>query len=191
MGEMAIEFRPPTRPITVDDFQRMCDSGILKPEERVELIEGELFAVPSMNAPHASVVARMMSVLMARLGERALIWTQLPLVVSDRSEPFPDLTLLRLRDDYYRERLPVGDDQFAVIEISDTMLPFDRGAKLRMYAKAAIADYWIVDVNGQTIEICRDPHDLGYGSRTVIAKGQSVAFAAFPDVVFAVDELLG
>jgi len=191
MGEMAIEFRPPTRPITVDDFQQMCEYGILKPDERVELIEGELFAVPSMNAPHAGTVARMMYVLMARFSERALVWQQSPLVVSERSEPFPDLTLLRLRDDYYSGCLPGNDDQFAVIEISDTMLPFDRGAKLRMYAKAGIADYWIVDVNGKTIEICRDPHDIGYGSRTVVAKGGSVAFAAFPDIVLAVDELLG
>jgi Uma2 family endonuclease len=191
MGEMAIEFKPPTRPITVADFQQMCEYGILKPDERVELIEGELFAAPPVNAPHASVVARMMHVLMARLGEQVLVWPQLPLVVSDRSEPFPDLTLLRLRDDYYRGALPARDDQFAVIEISDTMLLFDRGAKLRMYAKAGIADYWVVDVNGKTIEVCRDPHDIGYATRTIIAKGESVAFVAFPDVVFAVDELLG
>ena len=191
MGEMAIELRPPTRPITVAEFQQMCECGILKPDERVELIDGELFAVPSKNASHASVIARMMYVLMARLQERALVWQQLPLVVSERSEPFPDLTLLRLRDDYYCGRLPSSDDQFAVIEISDTMLPFDRGAKLRMYAKAGIADYWIVDANGKTIEICRGPHELGYGSRTLVAKGGKVAFAAFPDNVFTVDELLG
>jgi Uma2 family endonuclease len=191
MGEMAVEFKPPTRPITVDDFQKMCESGILKPDERVELVDGELFAIPSMNAPHAGTVARMMHVLNAQLRDRALVWSQLPLVVSERSEPFPDITLLRLRDNYYCDRLPAGDDQFAVIEISDTMLLFDRGAKLRMYAKAGIADYWIVDVNGKTVEICRDPHELGYGSRTVTTKGESVSFAAFPDVVFTVDELLG
>ncbi len=191
MGEMAIEFRPPTRPITVDDFRQMCEHGILKPDERVELIEGELFAVPSMNAPHAGTVARMLHFCMARLAERTLVWQQSPLVVSERSEPLPDLALLRLRDDYYCEQLPHGDDQLAVIEVSDTMLLFDRGTKLRMYAKAGIADYWIVDVNGKTIEICREPHDIGYGSRTTVTKGNTVAFAAFPDVVFTVDELLG
>ena len=191
MGDMAIEFRPPIRPITVDEFQKMCDSGIIMPDERVELIDGELIARPSMNPPHASVVMRMQYVLMARLSEHALVWSQLPLVVSDRSEPFPDLTLLRLREDYYCGRLPAGDDQFAVVEISDTMLRFDRGAKLRMYAKAGITDYWIVDVNGKTIEVCREPHEIGYASRTIVAKGGNVAFAAFPDVVFTVDELLG
>jgi len=191
MGEMAIEFKPPTRPITVADFQRMCECGILTPDERVELVDGELIAIPPMNAPHASIVTRMAYVLMERFRTRALVWQQMPLVVSERSEPFPDITLLRLRNDFYRSRLPDRDDHFAVVEVSDTMLPYDRGAKLRMYAKAAIADYWIVDVNDEKIEICRDPHELGYGSRTVIAKGGSVAFAAFPDVVFTVDELLG
>jgi len=191
MGEMAIEFKPPTRPITVEDFQRMCDSGIIKSDERVELIEGELIAIPPMNAPHASVVMRMTYVLMERLRERALVWQQMPLIVSARSEPFPDITLLRLREDFYRPRLPDLDDHFAIVEVSDTMLAYDRGAKLHMYAKAGITDYWVVDVNGEKIEICRDPHELGYGSRTVSTKGGSVAFAAFPDVVFTVDELLG
>ena len=191
MGEMAIEFRPPTRPITVDDFQRMCETGIIKPDERVELIEGELIAIPPVNAPHASIVTRMQYVLMERLRELALVWQQMPLVVSERSAPFPDITLLRVREDFYRSRLPNRDDHFAVVEVSDTMLPYDRGAKLRMYAKAGIADYWIVDVNAEKIEICRDPHELGYGSRVVATKGDSVAFAAFPDVVLSVDELLG
>ena len=191
MGEMAIEYKPPTRAITTDEFQQMCEAGILKPEERVELVEGELFPIPPMNPPHASIVTRMAYVLMERLRERALVWQQMPLVVSDRSEPFPDLALLRRRHDFYRARLPRFDDHFAVIEVSDAMLRFDRGAKLRMYANAGIADYWIVDVNGETIEICRKPHDIGYGVRATYAKGESVAFAAFPDVVFTVDELLG
>ena len=191
MGEMAIEFRPPTRPITVDQFQKMCDSGIITPDERVELVDGELIAIPPMNAPHASIVTRMAYMLMERLRGRALVWQQMPLVVSERSEPFPDIALLRLREDFYRTRLPNRDDHFAVVEVSDTMLPYDRGAKLRMYAKAGIGDYWIVDVNGETIEMCRDPHELGYGSRTVATKGASVAFAAFADVIFTVDELLG
>ena len=191
MGEMAIEFKPPTRPITVDEFQRMAASGIIKPDERVELVDGAILSIPRMNAPHASIVARVTHVLMVRLGEFALVWTQLPLVVSEWSQPQPDVALLRLRDDYYSKRLPEPDDHFAVVEVSDTMLPYDRGAKLRMYAKAGIADYWIVDVNGGKIEICRDPHELGFGSRVFATKGDSVAFTAFPDVIFTVDELLG
>jgi Uma2 family endonuclease len=190
MGEMAIAYRPPTRAITVSEFQQMWETGILKPDERIELIDGDLVMIPPMNAPHASIVARVTDVLQ-RLRQRALIWAQLPLVTSERSQPLPDVTLLRLRDDYYRERLPAPADHFAVIEISDTMLRYDRGVKLQMYAKTGIADYWIIDVNGRTIEICREPHDLGYGSRTMHVKGDSVAFAAFPDVVFTVDELLG
>lgn len=191
MGEMAIEYRPPTRPITVDEFQQMYETGIIKPDERVELVDGELIVMPGMKAPHASIVARVTDVLSQRLRSLALAWPQLPLITSEWSQPLPDVTLLRLRNDYYSERLPTPEDHFAVVEVSDTMLRFDRGAKLRMYAKAGIADYWIIDVNGKTIEICREPHDIGYGSRTMYAKGETVTFAAFPDVVFSVDELLG
>jgi Uma2 family endonuclease len=191
VSDMEAQIEVPYRPISVDEFDKMAEAGILAPDERVELIDGRIVVRERMNAPHASIVARIMRVLVQRLGDRAMVWPQLPLVISDRAKPFPDVTLVRVRGDDYRERLPHPEDVFAVVEVSDTRLAFDRGDKLRMYANAAIPEYGIVDVNARTIELCREPHDLGYGSRTPAALGDSIAFAAFPDVVFSVDELLG
>ena len=191
VSDMAIQFEAPYRPITVHEFDKMVDAGIIGPDERVELVDGRIVLRERMNAPHASIVARIMHVLVRRLGERCSVWQQLPFVLSDRAKPFPDLALVRSRPDYYGTRLPRREDVFAVVEVSDTMLAFDRGDKLRLYAKTAIPEYWIVDVKARTIEMCRDPHDLGYGSRAIAVLGTAVAFAAFADVAFSVDELLG
>lgn len=191
VSDMANAAESPERLITVDEFDRMLEHGIIGPDERLELIEGRLVRREPVNAPHASIVARLTNALAHGLRGRALVWPQLPIVAAERSKPFPDVSLVRTRADHYGARLPVPDDVLAVIEVSDTRLRFDRGDKLRLYAKAGIAEYWIVDVNARTIELCRDRHDLGYGSRTVATSGDSVAFQASPNVLFSVDELLG
>ncbi len=191
VSDMANATEFPERLITVEEFDRMLDRGILDPDERLELIEGRLVRREPMNPPHASIVARLTKRLERGLGNRVLLWPQLPIVAAERSKPFPDLSLVRMQDDYYGTRLPVPDDILAVVEVSDTRLRTDRGEKLRLYARVGIAEYWIVDVKKKTVEIYREQHQLGYASCAVAAKGQNVAFAAFPDAVFSVDELLG
>jgi len=194
VSDMAAELQTPessVRRFTVDEFDQMFETGILGPDERVELVEGEIIARETMNAPHASMVWRIQQHLQRALGDRAAIWAQLPVIMSGRSKPFPDFALLHLRDDLFRERLPNAADTFAVVEVSDTSLAIDRGKKLRLYAKAAISDYWIVDVKARTVEIYGEPHDLGYGQRALFRGDERVAFAAFPYIELSVDELLG
>lgn len=191
MGDMAHTTAVPQRLYTVEEFDRMLDSGMLDPDDRFELIEGRLVRREPVNPPHASIMARLTKRLERRLGDQVLIWNQLPFLAGPRSKPFPDAALVRFREDYYRSGLPVPADVVAVVEVSDAMLRIDRGPKLRLYAKAGIPEYWIVNVKKNTIEVHRDRHDLGYGSPTVARKGSSVAFAAFPDVTFSVEELVG
>ncbi|HEY0394517.1 MAG TPA: Uma2 family endonuclease [Candidatus Elarobacter sp.] len=179
------------RLITVEEFDRMWERGIIGPDDRLELVEGRLVRRETMNAPHASIVARLTSVVTRTLANRALTWAQLPFVATERSKPVPDLTLLRYRDDCYATQLPVPSDVVAIVEVGDTRLHFDRGEKLRLYAKVGIEEYWIVGVKQKAIELYRDRHDLGYRSPSVASTGQTVAFTAFPDVVFAVEELVG
>jgi Uma2 family endonuclease len=191
MGEMAHVTESAEGLITVEEFDRMWESGVIGPEERLELIEGRLVRREMMNPPHASIMARTMRTVMRGLHDRAMVWSQLPFIANERSKPFPDFALVKLRDDYYQARLPVPEDVLVVIEVSDSRLRFDRGEKLRLYAKVGIPEYWIVDVKKKAIETYRGRHDLGYAAPVVAKKGDSVAFAAFPDVVFAVDELVG
>ena len=191
MSDMASTAESPERLITVEEFDRMWESGIIKPDDRVELIDGRIVRREPVNAPHLSIMLRMTDQFRRALGEAVLVFAQLPIVASERSKPFPDFALIKQRDDYYVGGLPVPDDVIAVVEVSDTRLRYDRGPKLRLYAKAGIPEYWVVDVKKKTIEVYREPHELGYAAPTVAKKGEPVSFAAFPDVVFSVDELLG
>lgn len=183
------EFR--IRPITVAEYGAMGEAGILGPDERLELVDGLLIVPPPQNALHASILMRMQVRLVARFGERVLLSQQLPIVVSDRSEPEPDFALIRWRDDYYVSAKATNADAFAIVEVADTSLRMDRGKKRTVYARAGIPEYWIVNVGAKQIEIHREPHGDAYPAPRIAGKGENVAFAAFPDVVFTVDELLG
>ena len=180
------------RPLTVDEFSRMIEIGIFDQDERVELVEGALVScAPPQNPPHAGTIASMTRMLSRRLGSSMLLWVQLPIVVSDRTELEPDLALLVDRGHFYQERLPRVADVHAVLEVAYPSLSYDRGKKLRLYAEARVSEYWIVDVAKQRIHVYTKPVERRYATYRLALRGDSIAFDAFPDVVFTVDELLG
>jgi len=186
---MAVEYQ--RRQITVDEYYRMAEAGIFGPDERLELVEGELIVMPSMNPPHFSSVARLTRLLVTRFGDSAVVTPQLPIRISKISEPVPDFAILHASEDFYGTKRAKAAEVYALVECADSSLRFDRGLKLRVYAKAGVAEYWIVNLNERCVEVHRNPHDLGYAERTVALEGDSLAFVAFPDCVFTVDEILG
>ena len=133
----------------------MGETGILRPDARVELIEGEIIDMPPIGSPHASTVARLAHLFMHAVGSSALVWSQNPLVLDDYSEPGPDLMLLRPRNDYYWHALPRSGDALLVVEVSDTSLRFDRDVKLPLYARSKIPETWIVDLENRVLMVCR------------------------------------
>jgi hypothetical protein len=132
--------------ISVADYYRMAEVGILDHEARVELIEGDIIDMPPPGSPHAATVTYLTEVLGRAAGDRANVLVQNPVRLSDFSEPQPDVALLRRRDDFYRERHPRADDVLLLIEISATSLRFDRETKLPLYARHGITDFgsWIL-----------------------------------------------
>ena len=190
MSDMAL-LESLRRPITVDEYNKMADVGILGRNERVELLDGDVIVVPPHGPPHFSTVARMADVLVQRLSARALVTVRLPLILSDRSEPEPDIAILGRREDYYASGIPRTPDVYAVVEVADTSLGIDSGKKLKIYAESCVAEYWIVDVNRGAVIVHRDPSGSGYDSVRTAYRGGELAFAAFPDETFTVDELIG
>lgn len=180
-----------THAITVAEFDRMVDAGVYGPEDRIELIDGQLIDVPPQGAPHFGKLTRFQLRLGAALGTRALLRGQGPLPVGIDSEPEPDIALVRWNDRLYEDAHPTVEETYAVVEIAHSSLRFDRGVKRRVYGAGGIPEYWIVDVEADAIEVYREPHDLGYAAPTICRRGDTISFAAFPDVVFTVDELLG
>jgi Uma2 family endonuclease len=187
---MAVDLR--RRRFTIDEYERMAETGILDEDERVELIEGEIVEMSPIGPPHASIVARMTAVLVPRLAGRAILWSQSSLLLRAQTSYFqPDLILLRPRNDYYRSANPEPRDALLVIEVMDSSVYRDRRVKLPLYARARVEEGWLVDVSADTVEICREPIGRRYRSTRVVARGEQIAALAFPDVSLAVTDLLG
>ncbi len=180
------------RRFTVDEYHRMGEVGILPEDERVELIEGEILEMSPIGSRHAGIVNRLNDLFTLRLRGRAIVAVQNPISLGSKySEPQPDLTLLRPRADYYADALPEPPDILLVVEVMDTSVKYDRRLKLPLYARAGISEVWLLDLNGERVEVCRRPALGGYRDLRTIPRDDSLAAAAFPEVVFTVADLLG
>jgi Uma2 family endonuclease len=177
------------RLFTVTDYYRMADAGVIGPDERVELLEGEIIRMNPIGPPHANCVDRLMYLFVTRLGERVSVRIQNPVRLDELSEPEPDVVLVRKDRDLQVH--PGPSDVILLVEVADTSVGFDRQVKLPIYARAGIAEVWIVDLPGQALEVYRGPQATGYSASSRLVGGDSIAAADCPDVQFPVGEILG
>ena len=183
-------YAPPKYRLTVDEYQRMGEAGIFHEDDRVELLDGELYLMPPISGEHSRGVRYLDWTFNRRLGDRAIVDTQNPVRLSDYSEPQPDLVLLRPRADFYRTT-PRPEDVLLLVEVAVSSLDYDRIEKLPRYARAGIPEVWIANFRDRQIEVYREPTADGYAWQAVYRPGDSVAPAAFPDVAIRVEEILG
>jgi Uma2 family endonuclease len=158
---------------------------------RVELLEGEVIEMSPIGSRHAGCVTALDGIFRDRLKRSVIVWVQNPVVLSRRSEPQPDLALLRPREDGYRTRLPEPSDVLLIVEVMDATQAYDRGPKLRTYAAAGIPEVWLVDLEEESVETCREPGVAKYREVVLYRRGQRVSPAAFPGKTFRVAEILG
>ena len=177
------------RRFTVHDYHRMGEAGILHEDDRVELIEGEIVEMAAIGTRHFTCVNALNRLLVRGVGDEAIVSVQNPVRLDEHTEPQPDLTVLRTRD--YRRSLPGPGDVLLLIEVSDTTLPYDRGVKLPLYARAGIPEVWIVDLAGETVERHTDPSGNGYRRIERARRGETIESAALPELSFRVDAVLG
>jgi Uma2 family endonuclease len=185
---MAIDVEVSRRLFTVDEYHRMAEAGIFHPDERVELIEGEIVEMSPIGPRHAGCVINATRLFITRLGDRIVLSPQNPVVIRPRSEPQPDLLLLRPRTISYSREHPTPEDVALAVEVADTTVRFDRVVKARLYARARIAEFWLLLPNDMTVEIHRAPGPDGYGRVTQHGFDQTVSALVFPDVGFAVSD---
>jgi len=177
---------------TVDDYHRMAEAGILGEDDRVELIEGEIVEMSPIGRRHQACLDRMTALFSTRLAGRAIVRIQGPVRLSHFSEPQPDLVLLRPRADYYASVDAGPDDVLLLIEVADASLAYDREVKTPLYARAAVAEYWILDLQYDRLLVFRDP-DPGAGRYSRVdqlARDERIAPLAFPDLEIRVADLL-
>lgn len=183
---MSVQFL--RRGFTVEEYHRMGQAGILSEDERVELIEGEIVEMAPIGSRHQACVDRTNRWFSQRVGERALVRVQGPIRLEERSEPQPDLALLRPRPDFYAEAHPGPEDVFLVVEVAETSPDVDREVKVPLYARAGVPEVWLVDLGGECIEIYRNPTARGYQE---VRRGERLAPHALADLDLAVADVLG
>lgn len=181
---------PSRRPFTVAEYDQMVETGILRDDDRVELIEGEIVAMSPIGSRHAACVRRLTKVLSRLLADKTEVSVQCPVAIPDWSEPNPDVALLVPRDDDYADAHPVPRQVQVLIEVSDSSLAYDKQVKEPLYAKAGIREYWIVDLKAKRIVVYKRPRSGRYS--VVHAHGLRDRFTSprFPSIEFVVRDLL-
>jgi Uma2 family endonuclease len=185
-----IEENVPDRRITVAEYYRMGELGIIKPDDRVELLDGVLIPMPPIGPAHGYSVTRLNRFFVQRFGDRASVHIQGPVRLDKWSEPQPDVMLNTLPEEQYAVAHPTPDQTLLVVEVSVTSLSDDRGKKLRAYARHGVREYWIVDVIHERVEVYREPRGERFRSHRTALRGESVALMMFPDEPIPVDDIL-
>jgi Uma2 family endonuclease len=162
------------RRFTVWEYHRLAEAGILREDDRVELLEGEIFEMSPISSRHASCVKRLNDLFTRKLGGRLIVSVQDPIRLSEYSEPQPDIAVLKFRTDFYSAGHPQPQDVLLLIEVCETSGEFDRHVKLPLYAKAGIPEVWIVDLSREQIEVYRDPKPEGYQQSRIVGRGQTL-----------------
>lgn len=169
--------------ITVEDYHRMGEAGVLAADARTELIEGEILDMAPIGSRHASVVNRLNRLLVSAVGDRAIVQVQGPVRLGDLSEPEPDLALLKPRTDYYRDALPGATDVLLIIEVADTTQRLDRRVKVPLYARYGVTEVWVVDLENSLVHFHRQPIEGAYADMSATERPAITPVAALAGVM--------
>jgi Uma2 family endonuclease len=191
MARRGLEVAVRRRRFTVDEYHRMGEAGVFGPEDRVELLDGEVIEMSPIGSEHAGCVNALEDLFRHRLRHKVIVSVQNPFLLSSYSEPLPDLCLLRPRADFYRRSHPQSGDVLLVIEVASGSLVYDRGRKRPAYADAGVAELWIVDLAGEAVLVHRRPSGRTYRLSARYSRGAHIAPQACPDGRIPVAEILG
>lgn len=169
------------RKLTVADFLLMGETGVFAPDERLELLDGEIYTVSPPSPQHAGMVKRIAKLLEQAYGDRCVVSVQDPLVLSDHRLTEPNIALLKPNASFYSDRHPQAEDALLVIEVSRTSLNFDKLEKLPRYAESGIAEVWIVDVDANMLEVHREPFGRVYRQRALFYPSETVQPLVFTE----------
>ncbi len=177
---------------TRDDYYRASDMGLFG-DQRVELLDGEILVMAGQKTPHFSTIRRVTDALEDLLGEVYEVRPQGPIVLSDDSEPEPDVVVVPGRIGNYDDHHPIPAEVRLLVEVSDATLATDRGSKRTAYARESIAEYWIVNLVNRRLEVYRNPAFVTgehiYKFTQTLFDGDTVSPLFAPEAVIAVADL--
>lgn len=178
------------RLFTVAEYYKMAEVGILAPDARVELINGEIIEMSPIKSNHAGHVRRFSTLLNEILLRKVIIDSQNPLHINAYSEPQPDIMVLKWSPDFYTSRHPKPEDVYLLIEVADSSLRYDRETKLPLYAQAGVTEVWIVNLKKRCIEQYHQPKNDKYALHEV-AQEEEVLHLPYFDIKIEASEILG
>ncbi|MBE9186236.1 Uma2 family endonuclease [Microcoleus sp. LEGE 07076] len=172
---------------SIAEYHRLAELGFFESDDRVELIRGEIIKMAAKGTFHSVCNSRVFGKLYSILGERAIVRGQEPIILTDDSEPEPDVVIARHRSDNYLSSHPESADILLVIEVSDSTLKYDRRTKLSLYAESGIADYWIFNLVDIQLETYSEPYQKQTGSfdyrvKRVVLPNEFVVIPGFPEL---------
>jgi Uma2 family endonuclease len=174
----------------VDQYYRLAEAGVLQPDDRVELIEGEIIRMSPIGSAHAACVRSLQIFFSETFGRKYLLSIQSPVRLSDFSEPEPDLALLKARTDLYAERHPLPQDVLLIIEVSDMSVLSDRNVKIPLYARYGIAEAWLVNLPKKTIEVYYDLANGKYRGWLEFKKAEVLTSPTMSDLTVKVQDII-
>ncbi|CBN59022.1 MULTISPECIES: Uma2 family endonuclease [Kamptonema] len=179
---------------TLSEYHRLGELGFFGPNERVELIRGEIIQMPTKNTPHSVCNSLLVEELIILLGKRARVRGQEPIILPADSEPQPDVVIARNRADNYLSSHPEPVDILLVIEVSDSTLSYDQRKKLSIYAEDGISNYWIFNLVDNWLEVYSEPYregqdKFGYRLKRIVLPNESVVIPGFPDLSLDLSEV--
>jgi Uma2 family endonuclease len=178
------------RLLTVQEYHRMAEMGIIEADERVELLAGQIVKMAAKGTAHGAALKRTVELLQNFLWGLVLLSIQDPVRLNHFSEPEPDIALLVRDPLYYEDRHPTPSAIYLIIEVADTTLRTDLGIKTTIYAQSGIADYWVLDVNNRQLHVFREPSQDGYPSLVILGDDGSISPLQFPDFSYMVRDML-
>ena len=179
------------RRFTSTEYARMAEAGVLGEDDRLELIEGEIFELAPIGFGHAACVRRLTSLFSRLLGEDVQVSVQNPIDLDEHTQPQPDVVLLRPRDDFYSSSHPTAADILLLIEVAETSGEYDRQIKMPVYAQHGIHEVWLVDLRQRRVIVHRDPSAGTYRTAHIFQSSDALTSSTFPYLVFNLTDIFG
>lgn len=179
----------PTYQFSVEEYHKLGEAGIFHEDDRVELLNGDIVIMAPIGIRHIKSVRRLIRVLSQHFADRCILDVQNPVMIDGRSEPQPDILLLRPEADT-RDTSPLPEDVLLLVEVADSSLMYDKSDKRDAYARSGIAEYWLLNLTRNELHVFRDPDGRAYRTELLVRAGESIAPLAFADTPVALSDLL-
>jgi Uma2 family endonuclease len=178
-----------TYEFSVEEYHKLGEAGIFHEDDRVELLNGNIIVMSPIGYRHMSAVRRMTKLFVRRFGDDCEVDVQNSVMIDGKSEPQPDIVLMR-DTVYSRKSPPLPEDVLLLVEVADSSLQYDRTDKREAYARNGIVEYWLLDLTRNELQVFRDPDGRAYRSEQTLRVDESIAPLSFPETPVTVRDLL-